>query len=157
MDEPTKSVLEPVPFTPRICRAPKTAHAPVIIEQNYDGLQTAYQSLEARITDLEQDWDVRDQEFWQETLHTLQSVRKALSLVIASLRERNALSPSVNTAYLADEHLDEVAILITAHCSAQRPRREPHIRQRHEILFQLRKLTRYLQDILLPTHREEGR
>jgi hypothetical protein len=156
MDEPTKMQAEPVPFTPRTCRAPKTAHAPVIIEQ-YHTLQTAYESLEARITDLEQDWDVRDQEFWQQTLHTLQSVRQALSPVIASLRERNALSPSVNTAYLADEHLDEVAILITAHCSMRRPRREAHIRQRHEILFQLRKLTRYLQDIISPVSREEGR
>jgi hypothetical protein len=138
------SAAEPIPFTCHRNIARKTTGAaPGNQKQSITLLQTAYHALQEAISNLEQDWNVRNQTFWQQTFATLQTIRQALSPVLDKLD-----MPLLNTAYLADEHIDEAGILITAHSCAQRPRREAHLRQRHQILFRLREVAGDLQEIL---------
>jgi hypothetical protein len=148
---------EPIPLTSHRKSARKNAVArPSPLAPGYERLHTASQSLEHVITDLEQDWNVRDQAFWQQALQTLQSIRQALRPVITSLKQGSFLEEMtfLNTAYLADEHIDEAGILITTHASARRPRREAHLRQRHQILSQLQEIAADLQDIVSTGNRK---
>jgi hypothetical protein len=142
MDEQT-NISEPVPFRPRSSRARKNKVRLSTTTPSFSALHTACQSLQDRITNLEQDWNVRDEVFWQQSLQTLQAIRQTLT----PLLDQIDLS-LIDSAYLVDEHIDEAAILITAHASAHRPRREAHLRQRHRILSQLQNIARELQEIL---------
>src|SRR5689334_1401448 len=73
-------------------------------------------SLQACITDLERDWDVRSHSFWQHVLHTLQSLQGVLTTRIVCMTDRG----DCNSLYLIQEHIDEVGLLITAHDKARR-------------------------------------
>ncbi len=141
------AVQEPIPLR-RSRRRRTSPHVPAVLHQHYQALAPVATVLQEKVTDLEQDWQPRNAEFWQDVLTALAALRRTLQPCIDTINEGIGSLPvaccsAVVPLCIATAKVERVGLQITMYLPACDSLKG--LPERQQILEELRELNRALQ------------